>query len=220
VARLLEIFRREGCRPQPAQNHVLILIDQSCLDATLERSGVSSTALMTVTGDDYCVLQALDSTRLTCLNGHHRVQAAREFLSPREKWWIADFYSSGKYIPFSHSSILTCEHPDLSPEVRQYLIEEYSNEKVPSDGEIYRKIRQYHFQRNLSFEARWWARLKGCRARNLTTLLKHPEPTHAFDDLLDVPGLWPGMQLTTVHKILALKSDDVSRGGQVLVVVL
>jgi Protein of unknown function (DUF3723) len=197
VARLLEIFRREGCRPQPAQNHVLILIDQSCLDATLERSGVSSTALMTVTGDDYCVLRALDSTRLTCLNKHHRVQAAREFLSPRKKWWIADFYSSGKYIPFSHSSILTCEHPDLSPEVRQYLIEEYSNEKVPSDGEIYRKIRQYHFQRNLSFEARWWARLKGCRARNLTTLLKHPmgrssrklRSTSVKSTLTDVVGI-------------------------------
>lgn len=95
--------------------------------------------------------------------------------------------------------------------VRRDLIEEYSNEKTPSDGETYYKIRQYHFQRNFRLEARWWARLRGCRARNLKALLKRPELTAAFDALLDVPGLWAGMQLSTIHKMLALNSDDVGR---------
>jgi hypothetical protein len=31
----------------------------------------------------------------------------------------------------------------------------------------------------------------------------------AFDALLDVPGLWDGMQLTTIHKMMALKFDEV-----------
>jgi hypothetical protein len=99
----------------------------------------------------------------------------------------------------------------VSPNVRRDLIEEYSNEKIPSDGEAYYKIRQYHFQRNFRLEARWWARLRGCRERNLKALLKHAELTAAFDALLDVPGLWAGMQLSTIHKMLALNSDDVGR---------
>ena len=94
--------------------------------------------------------------------------------------------------------------------MRRSLIKEYANENIPSDGEIYYKIRQYHFQRNFSFESRWWARLRGCRSRNLKALLKNHELTAAFDALLDIPGLWDGMQLTTLHKVLALQSDDVS----------
>jgi hypothetical protein len=34
---------------------------------------------------------------------------------------------------------------DANRELKICLIEEYSNEEKPSDGEIYRKIRQYHF---------------------------------------------------------------------------
>lgn len=109
---------------------------------------------------------------------------------------------------------------DVSQTARQDLIKEYSNEKIPSDGEAYRKIRQYHFQRNFRLEARWWARLRGCRERNLKALLKHAEITAAFDALLDVPGLWAGMQLSTIHKILALNSDDVSRPENVLCLIL
>ena len=97
----------------------------------------------------------------------------------------------------------------MSSGTRQYLSEEYANEKDPSDGEIYRKIRQYHFQRDISSESRWWARLRGCRAANLKALLKKPDFTAAFDALLDIPGLLNGMQLTTMHKIFAMKSDEV-----------
>ena len=98
---------------------------------------------------------------------------------------------------------------DISHQVQQFLIEEYSNEAPRTDGEIYRKIRQYYFQRNLSFEMRWWARLRGNRAKNLKALLRHDKIRSAFDALLDVTGLWQGMQLTTIHKMMALKFDDV-----------
>lgn len=93
--------------------------------------------------------------------------------------------------------------------MKRCLVEEYANESIPTDGMIYYKIRQYHFQRNFSFESRWWARLRGCRGRNLKALFKHPELTAAFDALLDIPALWDGMLLTTLHKVLGLKSDDV-----------
>ncbi|KAI9767338.1 MAG: hypothetical protein M1840_005747 [Geoglossum simile] len=78
----------------------------------------------------------------------------------------------------------------------------------PSDGEIYCKIRHYHFQRNHSLEMRWWARLRGNRAKNLNTLLRHGDLTNAFDALLDIRGLWDGMMITTLHKVMAMKCDE------------
>ncbi|KAK5188747.1 hypothetical protein LTR47_011552 [Exophiala xenobiotica] len=120
----------------------------------------------------------------------HRIRAARELLSPRDKWWIANLYLA-----------------DSSSDVQRSLIEEYANETIPPDGEIYRKIRHYHLQRNYAFKSRWWAPLRGCRARNLKSFLSHPEIAAGFDALLDVPGLWSGMQLTTLHKMLALRTD-------------
>ncbi|KFY48714.1 hypothetical protein V496_10240, partial [Pseudogymnoascus sp. VKM F-4515 (FW-2607)] len=92
----------------------------------------------------------------------------------------------------------------LNTDLKTCLVEEYSNEEKPSDGEIYRKIRHYHFQRNYSFETRWKARLQGNRAKNLRTFLKNEKLTKAFDDLLDIPGLWDGMMITTLHNVMAM----------------
>lgn len=101
--------------------------------------------------------------------------------------------------------------PDLNADLKTCLVEEYFNEEKPSDGELYCKIRHYHFQRNYSSEMRWKARLRGNRSKNLTSLLRNGELTEAFDDLLDISGLWGGMMLTTLHKILAMGSLEVGR---------
>ncbi|KIW09691.1 hypothetical protein PV08_12034 [Exophiala spinifera] len=191
VERLKGIYRREGCRPQLINNRILVEIDETSFDAALDLSGVAAADLFTPQRDDYPELRFPTGTEVICLHGKHRIQAGREFLSPRDKWWIADIYLGG-----------------LSTDVKRCLVEEYANESIPTDGIVFYKIRLYHFQRNLSFELRWWARLRGCRSRNLRALLKHPELTAAFDALLDVPGLWGGMLLTTLHKVLGLKSDD------------
>jgi len=94
--------------------------------------------------------------------------------------------------------------------VKTCLVEEYSNEKKPTDGEIYRKIRQYHFQQNLHFEWRWWSRLSPHGKRCLKQLLRHEELTAALDALREILGLWGGMRLHTWNTILAIKCDDVS----------
>lgn len=73
-------------------------------------------------------------------------------------------------------------------------------------------MRHYHFQRNLGFEMRWKARLRGKRPQNLQTLTKHQALTAAFDDLLDIPGIWDGMRMTTLQKMTALNCDTVGRG--------
>ena len=90
------------------------------------------------------------------------------------------------------------------------LVEEYSNELKPTDGEIYRKIRQYDSERNISSKMRWKARLKGIRPKSLNTLLKHEDITDAFDALLDIPGLWDGMMLSTIHKLFPMRCNEVS----------
>ena len=99
---------------------------------------------------------------------------------------------------------------DVDPNLRTCLAEEYANAKKPNDGEIYRKIRQYHFQQNLRFEWRWWSRLSPHGKRCLRQLLRHEELTAALDALRGIPGLWGGMRLHTWNTILATRCDDVS----------
>ena len=96
VERLKKIFRREGCRQHPVRNHILVLITQECLDAALGLSETSAAALLESGPHNYPKLQLPPGIRLTCLHGKHRIQAGREFLSPRDKWWVADLYLTGK----------------------------------------------------------------------------------------------------------------------------
>jgi hypothetical protein len=42
--------------------------------------------------------------------------------------------------------------------------------------------------------------------------MHHEAMTAAFDDLLDIPGLWGGMRITTLHKMMALDCDTVCKG--------
>ncbi len=54
-------------------------------------------------------------------------------------------------------------------------MEECANEGKPSDGEVYKKIRNYQSQKQSSLEMRWWTLLSTHRARNLKQLLRHRE---------------------------------------------
>ena len=60
---------------------------------------------------------------IKCLYKHHRIQARREWLPLTKKWWIVDLYLL-----------------DISYKLKTLLVEEYTNEEKPYDGEIYRKI--------------------------------------------------------------------------------
>ena len=79
------------------------------------------------------------------------------------------------------------------------LSEEYSNEEKPSNGEIYRKVWQYEREGNVYFKKRWKARLSDHGRRGLQQLRDHGdgELAAAFDSLLDIPGLWDGMRIST-----------------------
>jgi hypothetical protein len=96
------------------------------------------------------------------------------------------------------------------------LIEEYSAEKEPDDGEIYCKIREYQGylgESNPYFEERWWARLTAIsnhKKDNLEKIISYRRYRAAFDLQIDVPGLAGGMMLSTLHKMIAMQSPEVS----------
>ncbi|KAF9894911.1 hypothetical protein FE257_004533 [Aspergillus nanangensis] len=59
---------------------------------------------------------------------------------------------------------------DISSDLRNALVDEYANEKPPTDGEVYRKIRQYQHESNALFQNRWWSRLSPNKAKRLQRL--------------------------------------------------
>ena len=89
------------------------------------------------------------------------------------------------------------------------IIESYANEQKPADGEIFRKIRLYHRANDQSAEDRWWACLDRSKLKDLRQLIKRPQLLAAFDELIDMPGLWARIQLGALHRLLALKCDEV-----------
>ena len=102
--------------------------------------------------------------------------------------------------------------PDLGADQRKFLEEEYAREQSASDGEIYYNLRHHQRQRNLGLEMRWRSRLQGRRAGNLQSLIGNQDlkdVVESFDALLDIPGLWDGMRLTSLHKMVAMKCDTV-----------
>ncbi|KFY04073.1 hypothetical protein O988_01015 [Pseudogymnoascus sp. VKM F-3808] len=80
----------------------------------------------------------------------------------------------------------------------------------PSDGEIYCKIRQYERLGNLLLVEQWKALLSDHRRKCLRLLSgrRDGKLAVAFDDLLDIPGLWEGMRISTLHTVMALNCDE------------
>jgi hypothetical protein len=89
------------------------------------------------------------------------------------------------------------------------IIESYSNEQRPSDGEIFRKIRLYHRENDQEAEKRWWSCLEKSKPKDLRQLFRRPSLAAGFDALIDMPGLWAKLQLGALHRLLVLKCDEV-----------
>jgi hypothetical protein len=202
-------FQRDKCRRLEKRNHIEAVVDQPRLDAALRSSDVSARELLTNEPNGCPKLSFPAGFKLRCVHGQHRIQAAREFLLPHDKWWTVDLYTSGRCkCPLTRFEVLTSAL-DLNDSLKQCLHEQHSNEDKPSDGEAYCKIRKYHFQGDTKSEMRWKACLRGCRLKNLKELIADEELTAGFDALLDIPGLWDGMMLTTLQKMMAMGCKDV-----------
>lgn len=102
---------------------------------------------------------------------------------------------------------------DIGTALKSSLVEEYANERKPTDGEIYRKIRQYEGQHDESFRERWFVRLSRSNQERLDQLdnKKNRRIRGAFDRLLTIPGLWPGgMRISVLHRLIASGCVEVS----------
>ena len=121
-------------------------------------------------------------------------------------------YISQVYAPFINAKTRSANLSlDTNSELRTTLVKKYSNEEKPSDGEVYRKVRQYKREGNICFKRRWKACFSDHGRKGFRQLFdyKDKELTAAFDDLLDIPGLWDGMKISTLHKIIGMKCDEV-----------
>ncbi|KAH7111262.1 hypothetical protein B0J11DRAFT_598641 [Dendryphion nanum] len=198
VERLRNLFREEGgCRRLDLRNHVPAIISQSQLDAAMAASRISAGQLLEDARDGYPELDFPPGYRLKCLHGRRRTLAAAQVLPPEDRRWTVDLYLE-----------------DLNQELKMTLIEEYSAEKEPDDGEIYSKIREYQGYRgaaNPCFEKRWWVRLAAIsnhKKENLERILRNTDYKTAFDIQLDVPGLAGGMRLSTTHTMFAMRCHE------------
>ncbi|KAJ5588730.1 hypothetical protein N7537_011408 [Penicillium hordei] len=136
--RLRRVFRQNHCRRLDVDNHVPAIVSPHDLANALRKANVSQQSLLTTDARQLPRISFLEG-QLLGLHGRHRVQAGAEVLPPADRWWTVDLYSD-----------------DIGAELRTSLVEEYANERKPTDGEIYRKIRQYEGDYDETFRERWF----------------------------------------------------------------
>lgn len=92
VEHLKRTFRKAGCRQLEVKHHIPGLVSQQQLDAGLENARrkkrwktdtLPSNYATINTQDGYLELDFPDGVE--CLDGRHRIEAGKEWLSPREK---------------------------------------------------------------------------------------------------------------------------------------
>ncbi|KAF1353041.1 hypothetical protein EJ07DRAFT_134654 [Lizonia empirigonia] len=191
VLRLVRIFGRKGCLRLQEENVINAVILDKDLPALLSfgPSAFTPEKLRQITWARDA--PALSSGKLKCVSGLHRIEAAKRCLDENDKWWPVRLFSV-----------------DIPEPCLTRIIESYVNEQKPSDGEIFRKIRLYHRQNDAEAENHWWAFLDKSKLRDLRQLLKKQDIAAAFDQLIDLPGLWTKVQLGALQRLLALKCDE------------
>ncbi|QGA15968.1 hypothetical protein EYB26_003635 [Talaromyces marneffei] len=192
VERLRRIFDSEDCDRLSLPNHVVATISREHLMSALSGNEVNANALMSQPPDSYVALE-FPIGQVTCLHGQHRLRAGREFLAPYDRWWTVDLYLD-----------------DISRELETELTDEYANEATPTDGEVYRKVRQYQYEASARFEERWLSRLTENKQKRMRQLSQRENSLtrSAFDSLLPIPGLWNGMSIGNLPRVIAVKCDE------------
>jgi Protein of unknown function (DUF3723) len=96
IKRLIRDFEGEGCIKET--NRIPAIIDDSTLYAGLKKLAMSAESFKTVSNSAPPWLDLQPDMKVECLHGQHRILAAQQFLAASKRWWIVDFYSTGKYI--------------------------------------------------------------------------------------------------------------------------
>jgi hypothetical protein len=193
VAKLVKVFEAERCKNEAADN---------VINAVVRFDPGESEKIKWKKRPE--LNHAFLDKKAFCLDGLHRVAAARQFLLSGEQWWTVRVYDA-KYI---------------SQKTATQIIEKYSHEQAFRDGTIFRKILIYH-RKNAISEAKWWARLSPTKTSDLRQLLKNIHIADAFEACVKYKSLWAPIQLGSLHRLNTLKCDEViSSTGCIVEIVL
>ena len=92
VKRLVGIFQLQGCERRNTANAISVLVERKTLENVLpQQSSPTSTSYSITPGQ----LPHLD-TKVRCLQGKHRIHAARKVLRGLDRWWPAKVFDTGK----------------------------------------------------------------------------------------------------------------------------
>jgi hypothetical protein len=96
VTRLQSVFDLEGCRRLEEDNYVEGLISRECLESAITQAGTNLESFKKSSNrpphdvDDVLCLEINRS--IQCLNGMHRIFAARRHLDNNDRWWVVKLY--------------------------------------------------------------------------------------------------------------------------------
>lgn len=87
--------------------------------------------------------------------------------------------------------------------------DDYYHQTAFSDGEIYCKVWGFREQDAKAQENLWMSRLSAPKQDSLNRLMRRNGFAKALEALFDFPGLWGGLELGNVRRLLAMKCDEV-----------
>lgn len=197
VARLHQIFRKDHCDRYNEKHFVTAFVRHEQLEGIVpDRHG----SLRTILPVNWEEVSFLDVESVECLNGVHRILAAKKHLVGNDRWWVVRIC-----IKSETRSLL------LPPIRAVNVIEEFENEQAYCDGDIFWRIRLSHKQDDTQEENKWWAWLSETKTKDLRQLLRDERYVKAFDDLLPWRGLWEVIRLGSLHRLLTMKCDEVRK---------
>ena len=93
VSRLVRIFRSHPPLRGEERHFVEAVLDDKDVSAVKQSAAVLPSAPSALQLQTLPILQGY---RLRCLNGWHRLQAARRCLNENDQWWVVKIYSRGE----------------------------------------------------------------------------------------------------------------------------
>jgi hypothetical protein len=96
VESLKRTFMKQGCLRLEPKHYIPALIDQQALDLAIKSSrAVSLDTLLNNPKAEPPELKMPPNYSLECIQGRHWVEAGKEFLPPKGRWWTVDLYLKG-----------------------------------------------------------------------------------------------------------------------------
>ncbi|KUL81381.1 hypothetical protein ZTR_10836, partial [Talaromyces verruculosus] len=188
VIRLLRMFEDGQCDRLAADHYMSATISTEIMARALERGNLSRESLQS---PEPAFLPLEGDERVIGIRGIHRYKAAQQYFTD-SRWWVIRLYDE-------------CVLTDAAR--RNLAWSGVMLTSVPS-GEVYRRIRLAHHNRDWDWKTAWEhcvrpAYLKGDIVR-LQEGTEHEALRDALDQLLRFPGLWMDLQMPPFHGLSAV----------------